>query len=73
MSRKLRILFWVGVIALFVPFLGITSGMKAGLTIAIGVVVIWLTLRLRRNHKELRYKLRRLEEPQGTPEINTSS
>jgi hypothetical protein len=73
MPAKLRILFWLGVLTLFVPYLGITSGIRTGLTIAIGVLVIWITLRLRKQYKELKYRLRRLEEPQSTPDLSTES
>ncbi len=70
MISKLRILFWIGVLTLFVPYLGITSGVRTALTILIGVLIIWLSFRIRKNYKELRFRLRRMEEPSSTPEIN---
>lgn len=73
MIGKLRILFWIGVVVLFVPYLGITSGIRTGLTIVLGALIIWLTLRLRKNYKEIRFKLRRMEEPASTPQINTDT
>ncbi len=69
MIPKLRILFWIGVVTIFVPYLGITEGVRTALTILIGVAIIWMSFRIRKNYKELRFRLRRLEEPSGTPEI----
>jgi hypothetical protein len=72
MSAKLRILFWLGVITLFVPYFGITTGIRTVVTIIIGVLIIWITFRLRKQLKELRYRLKKFEEPPTTPDLNTS-
>ena len=73
MIAKIRILFWIGVLMLFVPYLGIRSGIRAILTVALGALVIWLSLRLRRQYKELRFRLRRFEEPTSAPEVSTDT
>lgn len=73
MISKLRILFWIGIFMLFVPYLGITEGLRRPLIVLMGVLIIWLALRLRKNYKEIRFKLRRFEEPASTPEINVDT
>jgi len=71
MLAKLRILFWIGVVILFVPYLGVTSSVRTTLTIGIGALVIWLSFRIRKNYKELRFRMRRLDEaPTSTPELD---
>jgi hypothetical protein len=71
MPAKLRILFWLGVVTIFVPYLGITSGIRTALTILIGALIIWLSLRMRKHYKELKYKLRKLEEVPTTPDLTS--
>lgn len=70
MSGKLRILFWVGVVILTLPYLGVTEGMRKMLTIASGALIIWLVFRLRKAHKEMRFRLRKFEEPPVTQDID---
>lgn len=65
MIGKLRLLFWIGVLMLFVPYLGITSGFKTVLTIVLGILVIYLTFGLRRGYKQMRYQMRRTEQPEN--------
>lgn len=66
MFTKLKILFWIGIVLLFLPFIGITSSMKTVLTIAFGALVVWIAIRMRRQYKELRFRLRKFEEPTNT-------
>lgn len=70
MNAKLRLLFWLGILALFVPYLGITEGIKRILTILIGAMVIYLSIKLRKGYKQLRYQLRKIEQPEVVIETN---
>lgn len=73
MSGKLRLLFWIGILIMFVPYLGVTSGIRTGFTIILGMLIIWITIRLKHNYKELRFRLRRLEEPMATPDVSSDA
>ncbi len=73
MIPKLRILFWIGVFTLCIPYLGITNGIRTAITVFVGVLIIWLTFRMRKQYKELRFKLRRLEEVPTTPELDINT
>lgn len=68
MIAKLRVVFWIGIVLLFVPFIGIPESGKSIITVAIGIVIIILSLKLKRAHKELKFRLRRYEEPTTTTE-----
>ena len=70
MLSKLKILFWIGIIMLFVPFLGITSPIRTGLTIVLGVLVIWISIRLRTHYKALRFRLRKFEETPSLVDVD---
>lgn len=73
MIRKLRILFWAGIVLLFVPFFGIHSSWKSILTVLIGAFIIYLTFSIRKDYKVIKFKLKRFEEPQVQPEIHTTT
>ncbi len=73
MIRKLRILFWIGIVLLFVPFFGIHSSWKSILTVLIGVGIVYLSLSIRKDYKIIKFKLKRFEEPQVQPEIHTTT
>jgi predicted dinucleotide-binding enzyme len=66
MQRKLQILFWIGIVLLFVPFFGIPETAKTILTIVIGMILIIISFKLKHAHKELKFRLRRYEEPSQT-------
>lgn len=72
MAGKLRLLFWIGIVLLFIPYLGITEGIKTILTIASGLALIFVAFKLKHAYKEIKYRLRRYEEPasQTAPSIN---
>jgi hypothetical protein len=63
MVGKLRLLFWIGIVLLFLPFFGVVDSIKKVLTVALGVLLIVLTFRLRYAYKKLRFELR-----QGAPQ-----
>lgn len=63
MMGKIKLLFWIGLVMLFLPFLGIPNVWKTGLAIFIGLVLIVLSFSIRRGIKLLKFKLRRLEQP----------
>lgn len=58
MVGKLRLLLWIGIVLLFLPFFGVVDIVKTMLTVAIGVLLIVLTYRLRYAYKKLRFELR---------------
>lgn len=62
MNVKLRVLFWLGIITLFVPYLGVTEGIRRIVTIVIGALIIYLTLRLKKGFKQLRYQAKKAED-----------
>lgn len=73
MIAKLRILFWIGIIILFLPFFGVPDWLRTALTIAIGIVIIYLTFSLRRSYKKLRFELRQgaiVPQPSTEPTIH---
>ncbi len=63
MVGKLRLLLWIGIVLLFLPFFGVVDVIKTALTIGIGILLIILTFRLRYAYKKLRFELR-----QGAPQ-----
>lgn len=62
MSTKLRTLFWIGIVLLFLPHIGVTDNTKGIITIVLGVVVIAITFAIGRNYKKMRLMLRRFEQ-----------
>jgi len=54
MSTKLHLLFWSGIILLFVPFFGVRSPLRMIITIAIGLLILWLSVRIGREYSRLR-------------------
>lgn len=72
MNTKLRSLFWVGIIVLFLPYVGLPDGWKAVLTIALGIIIITLVFKLRREYKTLKFQLRRYQEPSIEPTVHES-
>jgi hypothetical protein len=67
MVGKLRLLLWIGIVILFVPFFGVPDTLRTGLTIVIGIVVIYLTFRIKHAYKQLKFTLR-----QGAPTDDTT-
>ncbi|HTH92991.1 MAG TPA: hypothetical protein VL576_00735 [Candidatus Paceibacterota bacterium] len=61
MIGKLRILFWLGVLMLFLPFLGIPNTWKTIIAVIIGIALIALSILLRRKYRSLRHMIRTLE------------
>ncbi len=66
MLTKLKILFWIGIVLLFLPFIGVASSIKTAVAIALGALVVWIALRMKKQYKELRFRLRKFEEPTNT-------
>jgi|GEM_PF-1397444 len=61
MIGKLRLLFWLGIVMMFLPFFGIPNTWKTVLAILIGIVLIALSFSLREKHRLLRTIIRNLE------------
>lgn len=53
---KLRLLFWLGVVMLFLSFVGIPDTMKVITAIGVGACIIALAFLLRRDHRRVRAK-----------------
>lgn len=68
MVNKLRLLLWIGIVVLFLPFFGVPDWLRTALTIAIGILLIYLTFSLRRSYKKLKFELRQgAVVPQAEP------
>lgn len=63
MISKLRVLLWVGTVLIFLPFLGVPDSWKTALTIALGFVVTYMSFKLKRAYKRLRFELRQQQHP----------
>lgn len=61
MIAKLRLLFWLGIIMLFLPFFGIPNTWKTILAVLIGIVLIYISVRLRAKYRSLRHVIKNLE------------
>ncbi|HVY35888.1 MAG TPA: hypothetical protein VG982_01255 [Candidatus Paceibacterota bacterium] len=62
MIAKLRFLFWIGIVTIFVPYIGITNGIRTIFTILIGVLIIYLSIKLRKGYKELRFQIKKHDQ-----------
>lgn len=58
MKGKLRLLLWIGIIVLFLPFFGVPDWLRTTLTIIIGIVLIYLAYTLKYAYKKLKFELR---------------
>lgn len=62
MATKLRVLFWLGMILLFLPFIGIPATWKMILTILIGLCILRYSFIIREEYKRIRTLLRQYEQ-----------
>lgn len=62
MIAPLRVVFWLGVLMLFVPFLGIPNTWKGLLAALVGILLIFCTFRIRKSYKRLKLSIRKLEQ-----------
>lgn len=58
MLRKLRTLFWLGILMLILPFIGIPNTIKMIVAIGIGLGLIILAVSMRKEYRTLRMKLK---------------
>lgn len=72
MIGKLRLLFWIGIVVCFLPYIGIPTWSKTALTALLGVGIIITSYRLKRVYKELKFKLREHTEHE-TPAVIAST
>ena len=61
MIGKLRLLFWLGIVMLFLPFLGIPATWKMVMAMLIGIGLIIIAILLRKNYRAMRSIIRNLE------------
>lgn len=61
MIGKLRLLFWLGIVMLFLPFFGIPDTWKMYLAVLIGAGIIALAILLRKNYRAMRLVIKNLE------------
>lgn len=69
MLGKLRLLFWIGIVLLFLPFFGIPSTWKTLLTILAGIGIAYLAFRLRYAYKKMKFEMRQAVPPADNPTI----
>lgn len=69
MIAKLRLLFWLGIVMLFLPFFGIPNAWKTILAVIIGIFLVTISIALRRNYRSLRHTIRTLEHDRITASI----
>ncbi len=62
MIGKLRLLFWMGIVMLFLPFFGIPNVWKTVIAITIGIALVALAILLRTQYRALRAIIRNLEQ-----------
>lgn len=58
MKGKLRLLLWIGIIVLFLPYFGVPDWLRTSITVLIGVVLIYLSYSLTYAYKKLKFELR---------------
>ncbi|MBY0329032.1 hypothetical protein K2Q02_02995 [Patescibacteria group bacterium] len=58
MLRKLRTLFWLGILMLILPFIGIPNTIKMIIALSIGLGLIILAVGMRKEYRTLRMKLK---------------
>jgi len=58
MLSKLRTLFWLGILMLVLPFIGIPNTWKMILALIIGLGLIVLAFGMRRDYRAVRIKLK---------------
>jgi|GEM_PF-5376212 len=66
MNGKLRILLWIGIVVLFLPFFGVPNWLRITLTIGIGIVLVYLAYALKYALKKIKFELRTQTEPNST-------
>ncbi len=62
MIGKLKILFWTGIVLLFLPNFGLPDFLKTIFTVVIGMLVIFLAVKLKHGYKKMKYELRHVEK-----------
>ncbi|MBP6904527.1 MAG: hypothetical protein KBB91_00535 [Candidatus Pacebacteria bacterium] len=68
MLGKLRLLFWIGIVLVFVPFFGIPDTWKTVLMIGLGGTTMYTVVRLRYIYKKMKFDAR-----QGAPTQNETT
>lgn len=62
MIGKLRTLFWLGIVMVFLPFFGIPNTWKTAIAVLIGLALVMIAVSLRRNYRSMRSIIRNLEQ-----------
>ena len=62
MIGKIRLLFWIGMIVLFIPYFGIPNTWKNIALGGIGIILILISFRMRKVYKSMKFRLRRFEQ-----------
>ncbi|MEO5645946.1 MAG: hypothetical protein ABIO57_02655 [Candidatus Paceibacterota bacterium] len=73
MIGKFRVLFWLGIVMLFLPFFGISNTWKTVIAVLIGVALITLAVLLRNSYRALRIIIRNLEHSVVHTTMGTAS
>ncbi len=62
MIGKLRLLLWIGIVLLFLPYLGFPDIWRTVLTIILGISIILLSFKLKYEYKKVKFELHKSEE-----------
>jgi NADH:ubiquinone oxidoreductase subunit K len=70
MIGKIRIVFWLGVVLMFLPFFGIPNTWKTVIAILIGISLVLIAVQLRKHYRSLRIIIRNLEQSAAAPSFH---
>jgi Ca2+/Na+ antiporter len=61
MIGKVRTVFWLGIVMMFLPFFGIPNTWKTALAVIIGVTLVVIAFLLRKHYRIMRGVIKNLE------------
>lgn len=62
MIGKIKVVLWVGITLLFLPYVGLPRSWKAIISVLLGTALIYISFTLKRVYKWMRFQLRRFEQ-----------
>jgi hypothetical protein len=63
MIGSIRLICYIGIGMLFLPYFGIPNTWKLLLAILVGIALIVISFMMKKQYKILKFKLKRLEQP----------
>lgn len=61
MIGKIRIVFWLGIVMMFLPFFGIPNTWKTVMAIIVGLLLVVIAFLLRKHYRTMRSIIKNLE------------